>query len=54
VRAIDVRRLVGDPTKLHATLGSLPEYALEETLAWMLNQSSHAFALNRERVACGA
>ena len=54
VRAIDVRRLVGDPTKLHATLGSLPEYSLEETLAWMLNQSSHAFALNRERVACGA
>lgn len=52
VRAIDVRRLVGDPTKLYATLDSLPEYSLEETLTWMLNQSSHACALNRERVTC--
>lgn len=45
VRAIDARCLIGDPAKLHATLGALPEYALEETLSWMLAGLSHGHDL---------
>ena len=36
VRANEVTRLCGDPSKLHQTVGPLPDYDLEATLGWML------------------
>jgi GDP-6-deoxy-D-talose 4-dehydrogenase len=36
VRANEVHRLCGDPSHLRATVGELPAYTLEATLAWML------------------
>lgn len=45
VRANEVRKLVGDSRKLHATVGPLPHIPLQETLAWMLGE--HAVALKR-------
>lgn len=36
VRANEIHRLCGDPSKLHAAAGPLPAYTLRETLAWML------------------
>jgi GDP-6-deoxy-D-talose 4-dehydrogenase len=39
VRANDIRRLCGDPARLHAAIGALPARPLEETLAWMLAQT---------------
>ncbi len=36
VRANEVRRLVGDPARLHAVVGALPEFSLQQTLGWML------------------
>lgn len=47
VRAIDAKCLIGDPAKLHATLGALPDYTLEETLSWMLADLSRGHALKR-------
>lgn len=39
VRANEVHRLCGDPTLLEQTVGLLPSYELDETLAWMLNHA---------------
>lgn len=36
VRPSEVRRLVGDPARLHAVAGALPELSLQQTLGWML------------------
>lgn len=36
VRPSEVRRLVGDPARLHAVAGALPEFSLQQTLGWML------------------
>jgi nucleoside-diphosphate-sugar epimerase len=36
VRANEVHRLCGDPSHLRSTIGEMPAYALEQTLAWML------------------
>jgi GDP-6-deoxy-D-talose 4-dehydrogenase len=36
VRANEVIRLCGDPSKLHQAVGILPNYELEATLSWML------------------
>ncbi len=36
VRANEIHRLCGDPSKLLAATGPLPTYTLRETLAWML------------------
>jgi nucleoside-diphosphate-sugar epimerase len=38
VRPNEVHRLCGDPALLRASLGSLPEWRLEDTLRWMLEQ----------------
>jgi nucleoside-diphosphate-sugar epimerase len=35
VRAHEVKRLVGNPRKLTAAIGELPEFSLEDTLRWM-------------------
>ena len=35
VRASEVKTLVGSPAKLHALLGTLPDWPLEHTLRWM-------------------
>ncbi|MFZ5532223.1 MAG: NAD-dependent epimerase/dehydratase family protein [Pseudomonadota bacterium] len=51
VRAIDAKCLIGDPAKLYATVGALPDYALEETLSWMLADLSHGHGL---KCAAGA
>ena len=40
LRANEVRRLCGDPAKLLATVGPLPQPSLQETLAWMLAKAS--------------
>lgn len=39
VRANEVHRLCGSPAKLHACTSPLPEYALSNTLHWMLEQA---------------
>lgn len=39
VRANEVRRLCGSPTKLEACIGKLQHPNLEETLRWMLSES---------------
>lgn len=39
LRANEVRRLCGDPAKLFATVGPLPQPSLQQTLAWMLGTS---------------
>jgi nucleoside-diphosphate-sugar epimerase len=36
VRPNEVHRLCGDPSRLHDTLGTLPQWRLEDTLRWML------------------
>ena len=36
VRANEVHRLCGDPTRLEAAVGALPTWRLHDTLAWML------------------
>lgn len=36
VRANEVHKLIGNPNKLHETLGGLQEFSLEDTLGWML------------------
>jgi nucleoside-diphosphate-sugar epimerase len=36
VRANEIQRLCGSPARLRAAIGELPEYALEDTLSWML------------------
>jgi len=36
VRPNEVYKLTGNPAKLHACVGNLDEYALRDTLAWML------------------
>ncbi len=36
VRANEIHRLCGDPSRLQAVAGPLPTYTLRETLAWML------------------
>jgi nucleoside-diphosphate-sugar epimerase len=36
VRANEVHRLCGDPSRLRGAIGPLPAYTLEDTLAWML------------------
>lgn len=38
VRANEVHRLCGDPSRLNAAIGELPGFELEQTLAWMLAQ----------------
>ena len=38
VRANEVRKLVGEPRKLTATIGALPLISLQDTLAWMLGE----------------
>lgn len=35
VRANEVKRLTGDPTRLRAVVGELPAFELRETLSWM-------------------
>jgi nucleoside-diphosphate-sugar epimerase len=45
-RANEVHRLCGDPRKLRAAVGELPEPPLEETLAWMLAAASAVAAGN--------
>ena len=42
VRANDVRRLVGDPQRLEAAIGSVATRPLEETLAWMYSAPAAA------------
>jgi GDP-6-deoxy-D-talose 4-dehydrogenase len=39
VRANEVHRLCGSPDKLHAAVGPLGEWGLEDTLRWMLNEN---------------
>lgn len=41
VRPNEIRRLCGDPRKLHEAVGSLPAYSLSDTLGWMLD-AAHA------------
>ena len=41
VRANEVHRLCGNPNKLLACTGGLPEYRLRDTLQWMLQKASH-------------
>lgn len=36
VRANEVVRLCGDPSRLIRAIGALPDYSLEDTLSWML------------------
>jgi len=40
VRANEVHRLCGSPTKLQAAVGALGEWGLEDTLRWMLERQS--------------
>ena len=40
VRANEVHRLCGDPSRLRAAIGGLPDYSLEQTLASMLETSA--------------
>jgi GDP-6-deoxy-D-talose 4-dehydrogenase len=40
VRANEVHRLCGDPSRLRAAIGSMPAYQLEDTLSWMLAAES--------------
>ena len=40
VRANEVHRLCGDPSRLRAAIGDLPAYSLEQTLASMLEAAS--------------
>jgi nucleoside-diphosphate-sugar epimerase len=40
VRGNEVRRLCGDFKKLKACIGELPDYRLEDTLRWMLDELS--------------
>ena len=40
VRVNEVQRLRGSVEKLHACVGQLPSYSLEDTLCWMLNEAS--------------
>lgn len=40
VRANEVRKLVGNPRKLHHAIGPLPYIPLRETLAWMLGDAA--------------
>lgn len=42
VRANEVRKLVGDPRKLHRAIGPLPYIPLSDTLAWMLGDAAAA------------
>jgi GDP-D-mannose dehydratase len=37
VRASEIHRLCGNPTKLVETLGFLGQWGLEDTLRWMLD-----------------
>ena len=37
VRASEVHRLCGNPTKLYEAVGSLGQWGLEDTLRWMLD-----------------
>lgn len=39
VRANEVHRLCGSPAKLHAAVGPLGQWALEDTLRWMLQSA---------------
>jgi nucleoside-diphosphate-sugar epimerase len=41
VRANEVHRLCGSPAKLHAVVGPLGNWALEDTLRWMLETNAH-------------
>jgi GDP-6-deoxy-D-talose 4-dehydrogenase len=41
VRANEVHRLCGSPAKLHAAVGPLGHWALEDTLRWMLETNAH-------------
>jgi nucleoside-diphosphate-sugar epimerase len=40
VRANEVHRLCGDPSRLRAAIGPLPAYQLEDTLSWMLSATA--------------
>ncbi|MFZ6846098.1 GDP-mannose 4,6-dehydratase [Undibacterium sp. RuTC16W] len=40
VRANEVHKLMGDPSKLQQYIGKLPSIPLQDTLAWMLNAES--------------
>ena len=40
VRANEVHRLCGDPTRLREAIGELPAYGLKDTLAWMLENAA--------------
>jgi GDP-6-deoxy-D-talose 4-dehydrogenase len=42
LRTNEIRALGGSPLKLNAVLGSFKEYKLEETLQWMLEQSTRS------------
>lgn len=39
VRAREVHRLCGDPSRLAQAVGTLPSYSLSDTLAWMLSEA---------------
>ena len=39
VRANELHRLCGSPEKLISAIGDMPHFALEDTLAWMLEES---------------
>jgi nucleoside-diphosphate-sugar epimerase len=41
VRANEVHRLCGSPAKLHAAVGPLGHWVLEDTLRWMLESNAH-------------
>ncbi len=49
VRANEVRKLVGNPRKLAATVGVLPTISLHDTLAWMLGDQARKLASNDTR-----
>lgn len=40
LRPNEIRTLYGDPSKLRRTVGTLPDYGIEDTLRWMLESAA--------------